>query len=68
MQRYPLLHAATVQFRHRPNDKTYNLGRIHNFITQVEQQDVKIVVLPEICITGYWHVPKLPDEAFSCLK
>ncbi|SPZ20801.1 (R)-stereoselective amidase [Providencia rettgeri] len=63
-----LLRVATVQFQHRPNDKTYNLERIHEFITQAAQQKVKILVLPEMCITGYWHVPKLPDDAVYALS
>lgn len=58
-----LLRVATVQFQHSPGDKTYNLACIHQFITQAAQQGVKILVLPEMCITGYWHVPKLPGSA-----
>lgn len=62
------LRVATVQFQHRPSDKPYNLERIHDFITQAAQQKVKILVLPEMCITGYWHVPKLPDDAVYALS
>ncbi|HGN1704473.1 TPA: nitrilase family protein [Providencia rettgeri] len=63
MQTPSLLRVATVQFQHRPSDKKYNLACIHQFIDQAAQQNVKILVLPEMCITGYWHVPKLPDSA-----
>lgn len=38
------LRVATVQFQHRPSDKTYNLERIHEFITQAAQEKVKILV------------------------
>ncbi|MEQ4635283.1 nitrilase family protein [Providencia stuartii] len=57
------IRVATVQFQHKASDKAYNLKQIHTFIDQAASQDVQILVLPEMCITGYWHVPKLPSEA-----
>lgn len=53
---------ATVQFQHKASDKAYNLEQIHRFIDHAASQNVQILVLPEMCITGYWHVPKLPTE------
>ncbi|MGG4663355.1 nitrilase family protein [Providencia vermicola] len=68
MNRQPLLRAATVQFQHQAGNKEYNLACIHNFITQAAQKKVKMLVFPEMCITGYWHVPKLPDEDVYALS
>lgn len=62
------LRVATVQFQHKPSDKTYNLQIIHQLIDKAVEQNVKILVFPEMCITGYWHVPKLPTEAVYALS
>jgi predicted amidohydrolase len=52
--------AAAVQFNHRPGDKEYNLGRIDSFVQKAARgQRVKLLVFPEMCITGYWHVRSL---------
>lgn len=56
------IRVATVQFQHKASDKNDNLKQIHAFIDQAASQNVQILVLPEMCITGYWHVPKLPSE------
>jgi (R)-amidase len=56
------LKVSTVQFQHRAGDKIYNLQRIAEFTRQALRQGSQLVVFPEMCITGYWHVPKL-DEA-----
>lgn len=68
MKTQQLLRVATVQFQHQPGNKTYNLDCIHGFITQAAQKKVKILALPEMCITGYWHVPKLPDTDVYALS
>ncbi|OAT52211.1 nitrilase family protein [Providencia heimbachae] len=62
------LRVATVQFQHKPGDKEYNLKQIHHFIDKAAQQNIQVLVLPEMCITGYWHVPKLPDEQVYLLS
>jgi predicted amidohydrolase len=45
-----------VQFRHRANDKIYNLSTIEKFVLQAASQGVKVLAFPEMCVTGYWHV------------
>lgn len=62
------LRVATVQFQHRPGDKEYNLACIDKFIERARTKQVQILVLPEMCITGYWHVTKLPDEDVRALS
>ena len=58
------IRVATVQFEHAPGDKTYNLGRVRHFAMQAEGVRAEILVCPEMCLTGYWHVRKLTREAF----
>ena len=53
------IRAAAVQFNHRPGGKACNLGRIDSFVQKAARQRVKLLVFPEMCITGYWHVRSL---------
>lgn len=61
------LHAATVQFHHRANDKNYNLSVIEGFIAQAATEHIQVLVFPEMCITGYWHVRHLSDGEIAAL-
>ncbi|SMC19103.1 Predicted amidohydrolase [Andreprevotia lacus DSM 23236] len=61
------LRAASVQFQHRASDKAYNLGRIADFTREAAAAGVQLLVFPEMCITGYWHVPKLDVAALEAL-
>ncbi|MGF1777758.1 nitrilase family protein [Vibrio nomapromontoriensis] len=53
------IRVASIQFNHRPNDKRYNLGVISQFVQQAKTNNVDLMVFPEMCISGYWHVSKL---------
>ena len=57
------IRAAAVQFNHKPGDKNYNLEKIREFVESAAHEKVDILVFPEMCITGYWHVRNLskPD-------
>jgi len=61
------LQVATVQFCHRASDKQYNLSVIEAFIHQAGRQGIRILAFPEMCITGYWHVPDLTTEEVTAL-
>ena len=61
------LRAAAVQFNHAPGDKAYNLGRIKAFASEAHVKGVDLLVFPEMCITGYWHVRKLSRQAIEAL-
>ncbi|KAB2383670.1 nitrilase family protein [Actinomadura montaniterrae] len=50
------MRCATVQFEHRPDDKAYNLARIEHFTTRAAEAGARVVVFPEMCVTGYWHL------------
>ena len=54
--------AAAVQFNHKPGRKKENLNIIGDFVQQAAQAGVEILALPEMCITGYWHVRNLKRE------
>ena len=53
------IRAATVQFNHRPGDKQYNLEVVRGFVSRAEKEGVELLVFPEMCLTGYWHVRNL---------
>ncbi|MES3151628.1 nitrilase-related carbon-nitrogen hydrolase, partial [Sphingomonas faeni] len=61
------LRVATVQFQHRAADKQYNLGRIEHFARTAAAAGAQIACLPEMCISGYWHVPGLDREDLYAL-
>ena len=58
---------AAVQFQHQPGNKAYNLRRIRQLVTEASQSGVEIIAFPEMCLTGYWHVRKLPREGVESL-
>src|ERR1700741_2641162 len=58
---------ATVQFQHRPGDKSYNLGRARHFVEEAAMSGVEIIAFPEMCLTGYWHVRNLTRDAVAGL-
>ncbi|MDO6407026.1 nitrilase family protein [Pantoea phytobeneficialis] len=62
-----LIRVATVQFCHRASDKAYNLGVMKGFIQQAASQGIQILAFPEMCITGYWHVPDLTADQVNDL-
>jgi predicted amidohydrolase len=51
--------AASVQFNHAPGDIDYNLNRIDDFCRQAAEASNELLIFPEMCITGYWHVRNL---------
>jgi predicted amidohydrolase len=61
------IRVAAVQFQHAPGDKAYNLGRVRHFAAEAARAGAEIVAMPEMCLTGYWHVRKLPGAAFAAL-
>jgi len=59
---------ASVQFNHKANDKIYNLSVIKHYVEKAALLDVKIIVFPEMCVTGYWHVSKLSRSEIQTLS
>jgi len=62
------INAASVQFNHRPGDKAYNLERIRSFTEQATGHKTDLLVFPEMCITGYWHIRNLSRQAIESLS
>ncbi|WP_175907756.1 MULTISPECIES: nitrilase family protein [Burkholderia] len=62
-----VLRVVSIQFQHRASDKAYNLERIANFVKAAASQGARLAVFPEMCITGYWHIPKLDRAELDAL-
>lgn len=60
-----VLRAATVQYQHLPGDKSRNFEIVSAFVKQAADQDVKLVVFPECCLCGYWHLRNLSRESLE---
>ena len=58
---------ASVQFEHKSGDKSYNLDRVRYFVGEAAKAGVEIIVFPEMCLTGYWHVRKLSRDEVAAL-
>jgi predicted amidohydrolase len=50
---------ASVQFQHTANEKAANLAVMKRFVSEAGQANVKLLVFPECCISGYWHLRQL---------
>jgi predicted amidohydrolase len=61
------IRAASVQFNHAPGDKGHNMDKIRAFAADAHAEHVDLLVFPEMCITGYWHVRKLSREEIESL-
>ena len=62
------IRAGSVQYNHVPGDKEANLRTIGLFARQAANRGVRLLVFPEMCITGYWHVRKLGREDIEALS
>ena len=62
-----LVKVAAVQFEHRADNKQYNLGRVGHFAGRAAAAGARLVVCPEMCLTGYWHLRRLDAEALRGL-
>ena len=56
------LRVATVQFEHQAGEKRANLQVVTSFVEQAAAEDVKLIVFPECCLSGYWHLRKLDRD------
>jgi predicted amidohydrolase len=53
---------ASVQFQHKPGDKTGNLDTVSDFVAFAADQAVQLICFPECCLTGYWHLRHLSEN------
>ncbi len=61
------IRAASVQFQHVPGDKAVNLATVRAWTAQAAAAGAELVIFPEMCLTGYWHLRDLPREALDSL-
>ncbi len=61
------LTVASVQFEHSPGDKAANLAKIRGFVESAARRNVELIVFPECCITGYWHLRHLARPEFAAV-
>jgi predicted amidohydrolase len=61
------MRAAAVQLNHLPGDKSANLAKVETFTAQAAAEGVELLVFPEMCITGYWHVRHLSRDEVAAL-
>lgn len=62
-----ILRVASVQFESRPGDKKANFRKIEAFVERAARQNVRLIIFPECCLTGYWFIRNLPVEALAQL-
>lgn len=58
---------ASVQMQHGPGEKAANLDTIASFVRKAAARGVALIAFPEMCITGYWHVRRLSEQAVRSL-
>ena len=61
------LRAASVQFQHAPGDKAANLAIVRDYTARAAAEGAQLVVFPEMCLTGYWHLRDLPRADLEAL-
>ena len=59
--------AASVQFQHVPGDKATNLATVSKWTAKAAAASAELVVFPEMCLTGYWHLRGLPRAELEAL-
>ncbi|MCC5875759.1 MAG: nitrilase family protein [Candidatus Sumerlaeia bacterium] len=62
-----IVRAAAVQFCHHPGDKEANFSIVEQFAAMAARERVEILVFPEMCLTGYWHVRNLSKSGIEAL-
>jgi predicted amidohydrolase len=63
-----LTNVATTQFHHSPGDKASNLSRMRLLVDEASVAGVDLLVFPEMCVTGYWHVRHLDRKGVVSLS
>lgn len=54
--------AASVQFQHAAGNKRYNLAVMEQFVADAASKRVNLLLFPECCISGYWHLRHLDRQ------
>ena len=59
------LRVASVQFESAPGNKDANFRKIEAFLERAARQNVRLIVFPECCLTGYWFIRNLSVDALA---
>lgn len=62
------IRAGSVQLNHIPGDKKANLNKIRNYAKEAYSRKVELLIFPEMCITGYWHIRNLSRKEILVLS
>jgi predicted amidohydrolase len=61
------LRVASVQMESSPADKEANFSKIEQFVAQAVAQNVRLLLFPECCLTGYWFIRNLSATQLAAL-
>ncbi len=61
------IRVAAVQFEHTSGDKVANLEKIRAFAAEGASRNVRLMVFPECCITGYWFLRNLGRQELRAI-
>ena len=53
------MRAHSVQFEHVAGDPEYNFEQVEKHTRLAADESSELIVFPECCLTGYWHLRKL---------
>lgn len=61
------LRIASVQMESLPCDKDANLAKVVSLAEQAAEGGARVLVFPELCTTGYWHLLGLDERGIRSL-
>ena len=61
------LRVASVQMESVPVDKAANFAKIRTLAARAAADGAQVIVFPELCTTGYWHLLQLSEVELSAL-
>ncbi|GAA1531826.1 nitrilase family protein [Kribbella lupini] len=62
-----MLRCAVVQFEAVPDDPDANLSTVRRLAEQAVRDGARLVVFPEMCLLGYWHLRRQSPERLHAL-
>ena len=62
------IRVASVQFQHSNENKEANMAVIRSFVAKAAQEQVEILVFPEMCVAGYWGLREASREQLVALS
>jgi predicted amidohydrolase len=58
---------AAVQMQHLPGDVSGNLEKVRQITLEAVAEGAELVVFPECCVSGYWHLRHLDRDELDTL-